>query len=170
MWSNNVIACLIGLSGLTVVEHILNAILQYTKQTFSDKLDLHVVNTILYKSISFPVPVYDDPETYNQLNMAITQTSQRCLSLLDTLSEIVYAIIQLISMVALIARYSWLIVMISFISAIPLAWISVKSNTYWYQVFVQRTEKLRLINYLKMIMVKNENIKEIKLFRVGKNC
>lgn len=49
----------------------------------------------------------------------------------------------------------------------PLLFLSVKINKYWYEIYRNRVEKTRLIQYLKMLMVKNSNIKEIKLFDVG---
>lgn len=167
VWSNTILILLLFLSLITIINYILNTVLQYIKQTFSDKLDLYVTDIVLSKSLSFPMEVYDNSETYNQLNMAITKTSQQCFSLLDTVSEIVYAVVQITGIIAIIVQYSWLVVFLSFFSAIPLAMVSIKANTYWYSVFMKRIEKLRLINYLKVIMVKNENLKEIKLFRVG---
>ena len=42
-----------------------------------------------------------------------------------------------------------------------------KINTYWYKILYRRVEKNRLIEYLKMLLIKNENIKEIKIYSVG---
>lgn len=158
---------LILYSLMCLLSYILNLILNYIKQLFSDLLDLRITQFILKKSITFPMETFDNANVYNHINVGITQTTHNCLNLLDSLSESLYAIIKGIGYGIIIARFNCVIVLLSIISSLPVLYISIKTNEYWYSIFFERTEKLRLINYLKMIMIKNENIKEIKLFKVG---
>jgi ABC-type multidrug transport system fused ATPase/permease subunit len=167
-WMNSDMKMLILLSMITVIGYILNGILQYVKQTYSDLLDLHITKWVLNRSLKFSMEVFDDTRTYNHIHMAITRTSQNCLKLLDSISESIYSVIKAIGFIFIIMQFDWKIVIVSVISALPVLFISLKTNTYWYNVFLERTEKFRLIDYLKMILIKNENIKEIKLYGIGK--
>ncbi|EHJ02164.1 Xenobiotic-transporting ATPase [Clostridium sp. DL-VIII] len=166
-WLNIGIESLILLSIVTLLGYLLNGILQYIKQTYGDLLDLHITEMILKKSLKFSMEMFDDSDTYNHINMAISHTSQNCLSLLDSISECIYSIIKAIGVIVIIIQFDWKVVIVSVVSALPALYISLKTNTYWYNVFFERTEKFRLINYLKMILIKNENIKEIKLYGIG---
>ena len=67
----------------------------------------------------------------------------------------------------IVLRFSWPIALISFLSMLPIIHISFRINEHWYKVYFKRVEKNRLMQYLKMLMVKNSCIKEIKLYRVG---
>lgn len=166
-WLNIGVESLIILSTITVLGYLLNGILQYIKQTYGDLLDLHITESILKRSLKFSMETFDNVNIYNHINMAISRTSQNCISLLDSVSECIYSIIKAAGFIFIIIQFDWKIVIVSIISALPVLFISLKTNTYWYNVFLKRTEKFRLIDYLKMILIKNENIKEIKLYGVG---
>lgn len=166
-WLKSGLLLLFIFSIINVAGYLLNGFLQFIKQIFSDKLDLYITEKVLNKAVLLPMETFDNVKIYNHINMAITQTSNNCLLLLDAISECVYAVIQGMSFAFIILKFSWQIVIISIISVLPLLYISLKTNSYWYEVFYKRAEKSRLIEYLKMIMVQNENIKEIKLYNVG---
>lgn len=167
-WIQSGIGLLVIFTSIILIGYILNGVTQYIKQVFSDKLDLNITSSILDKSVKFSMETFDNVEIYNHINMAITQTSNNCLQLLDAISESIYAFIKGIAFVVIMINFNWVIVIISIVSSLPLLYISLKTNSYWYKVFYDRSEKLRLIDYLKMILVKNENIKEIKLYQAGK--
>lgn len=167
-WLDSGLILLFIFSLINITGYLLNGLLQFIKQVFSDKLDLYITDKVLNKAILLPMKTFDNVKIYNHINMAIAQTSSNCLMLLDAISECVHAIIKGLSFVFIILNFSWQIVVISIISVLPLLYISLKTNSYWYEVFYKRAEKNRLIMYLKMIMIQNENVKEIKLYGVGK--
>lgn len=156
------------LSMLPIINYMITAITQYIKQTYSDILDIHITQSVLNKSMLFPMKFFDDSKIYNDINIAISRTSQNCVGLLDAFAEIIFLIVQAVSFAMILIRFDWFVVGMAFISALPVLRISLRSNEYWYLVLNQRIEKLRLIHYLKMLLIKNENIKEMKIFHVGK--
>lgn len=166
-WLNIGIESLIILSATTIIGYLLNGILQYIKQTYGDLLDLYITELVLSKSLKFSMEIFDNVEIYDHINMATSRASQNCLSLLDSMTEVVYSVFKLFGFVFIIMQLDWKIIIISLISGLPSLFISLKINTYWYNVFMERTDKFRLINYLKTILIKNENIKEIKLYGIG---
>lgn len=111
--------------------------------------------------------VYDNAKIYNNIHTAITQTSSNCLNLLEAISETIYSTIKGLSFVCIILNFSWQVASVSLITVIPLLHLSTKINVFWYGIYNGRVEKKRLIEYLKVLMVKNENVKEVKLYNVG---
>ena len=151
----------------SLIGYSINSLLQFTKQIFSDKLDLFVSESVLQQSIKFPMETFDNAEIYNHITISLKRTSASCMNLLDALSECFNTIVKAGSFLYIISTLSWKIVPASVFSVIPVLYLSLRINSYWYKIFFGRAEKNRLIEYLKLLMVKNENIKEIKLYGVG---
>lgn len=166
-WLSSGLFFLIMLSLLSIASFVLNSIIDFIKQVFSDKLDLHITEKVLQKSIILPMETFDNAEIYNHINTAVTRTSSSCLTLLESISEIIYSTVKGLSYLFIIVNFSWPIATVSLISIIPLLHLSVTINRYWYKIYMKRVEKNRLIQYLKMLIVKNSCIKEIKLYNVG---
>lgn len=167
VWNNTLLLYLFAMSAVSIVVHLLNNALQYFQQQLSDQLDMKVTKEVLGRAVEFPMEMFDDANTYNQLNLAISQTTQQCYSLLNTIGELIYSSISVFGVTAITIQYGVGIVAVSIISSIPLIVISLNINLYWYKIIKERTEKTRLIQYLKTILIKNDNVKEIKLFRLG---
>lgn len=155
------------LSVLSMFLFALNGTIDFVKQVFSDKLDLRITEQVLHKSILLPMETFDNAEIYNHINIAVVRTSSSCLKLLESISEIIYSAVKGFSYLYIVVNFSWPIAVLSLITMIPLFHLSVKINKYWYQIHFERVEKNRLIQYLKMLLVKNSCIKEIKLYNVG---
>lgn len=167
-WLNSGLYLLLMTTIINVVIFVLNGILGLIKRVFSDKLDLYVTDRVLNKSIMLPMETFDNATIYNHINTAITQTSSNCLNLLEAISEIIYSSVKGLSFAYIILSFSWQIAFVSLLSVIPLLHLATKVNKHWYKIYKGRVEKKRLIEYLKLLMVKNENVKEIKLYNVGK--
>ena len=152
---------------LSVTAFILNGFVELVKRNYIDKIDLYVTESVLEKTLSLPMEIFDNTMVYNHIHTAISQTSSNCMKLLEAISEIVYVIVKGTSFLYIIWKFNWQIALISFVSMSPLLILSVKVNKYWYEIYKNRVEKTRLIQYLKLLMIKNSNIKEIKLFNAG---
>lgn len=166
-WNTLIIGFLLVFSGMNLLTFLFTEFLQYMKQTYSDTLDLYITRSVLQKSSAFSMSTFDNPEIYNHINMSISETGSNCLTLLDCMSDTLTSVIQVISFIVIVIRLNWLIVPICIISAFPLLYLSLRMNAYWYKIFAQRSEINRLIDYLKMLLVKNENIKEVKLYKIN---
>lgn len=149
---------------LRLLSFFFSGLLNYFNQVFCDKLDIYITDKVLNKASLLAMETFDKAEVYNHINRAVTQTSSSCIHLLRSLSESIYSLVKGISFIYIIQKLSWLLVVISLISLFPLLYISTRMNEYWYKIFYNRVEKKRLIDYLKKLMVKNEYVKEIKLY------
>lgn len=166
-WISDGVIYLVFLSLLGIASYLIDKVVDYLRQLFSDKMDITITERVLQKTILLPMETFDNAEIYNDINIAASQTSSSCLSLLASISEIIYFAVQGASFFWIVLRFSWPIALISFLSMLPIIHISFRINEHWYKVYFKRVEKNRLMQYLKMLMVKNSCIKEIKLYRVG---
>ena len=53
------------LSLLSIISFVLNGLIDFIKQIFSDKLDLYITEKVLHKSILLPMETFDNAEIYN---------------------------------------------------------------------------------------------------------
>jgi ATP-binding cassette subfamily B protein/ATP-binding cassette subfamily C protein len=155
---------LLLLSLFPIMNQILLSITHNLKQTYSDILDINITKSILEKTSNFSQKYFDQSDIYNDINIATSRTSQNCMTLLDSLTTIVLYLVQATSFIIILFKLDWLIVIFTLLSAIPIFKASIKSNRYWFEVLNNRIEKQRLISFLKTILIRNDNIKEIKLF------
>lgn len=159
---------LLEMALLNLMAFSLNALLNFIKQVFGNNLDIAISDRVLNKACVLPMETFDNAEVYNHINRAISQTSTNCMKLLEAISESLYALVKGLSFLYIIVRFDWKLAAVFLISLLPLLNVSMRINTYWYEIFRTRVERNRLIEYLKILLVKNEYIKEIKLYGVGR--
>lgn len=163
----SIILFLMSFSILNLASFVLSEFLRYLKQTYSDMVGISISTEILKKSASFPMEAYDNPTLYDSLKIALDESAPACFSLIDVISDTTKSIIQLVSFIIIVLQLNWIIAPICFASAIPLLYMNLKTDAFWYSIFEQRTETSRLIDYLKVLITKNENIKEAKLYKLN---
>lgn len=158
----------LGISGLiAILSNILQRIDQYVAHIFANKMEYSISKHILLIASEFSMEQYDDPEIYDIISMAIKETPQRCLDILTTMTQLITCVFQLMGSALILLSLGFIILSISTISALPVFWIDFINNKYWYNIYIERVEQNRLIEFLKELLIKNENIKEIKLFQNG---
>ncbi len=158
---------LIMLSVLPFLGYILDFFLQYIKQTFSDQLNLFITERVLNKASKLSMEIYDASSTYNDIKIAITHTTQNCMGLLDAITELIFYGVQIISFILILVSFNCKIIVLAILGAAPSLYVALRANKHWFDTLNKRIGKLRHIDYLKGLLVKNEYIKEIKLYNMG---
>ena len=165
-WQGTIILFLFGYSAASLVAFLLMEIQRYLKQNYSNMIDSSFTSDILSKSAEFPMELFDDPSVYDQIHIALGTSSRACLTLLEIFSGVIKALVQLLSFAIIVAKLNWIFIPICIVSSLPQLLLNVKMEFYWYNIFAQRTEATRLVQYMEQILTKNENIKEIKLYKI----
>lgn len=122
-------------------------VLQYVKQTYSDQMNLFITDKVLNKTLKLPMQKYDDSSIYNDVNIAITRSTQNCMGLLDSITEILYYGVEIISFIVILIYFDWKIIILSVFGALPALYVSIKANKHWFITLNTRIEKLRHIDY-----------------------
>lgn len=158
---------LIMLSAMPFLGYIFDLLLHYIKQTFSDQMNLFITERVLTKAVKLSMERFDESSTYNDLQIATTRTTQNCMGLLDAITEMIFYTVQIISFILVLANFNWEIIVLAIIGAVPSLCVVLRANKYWFDTLNNRIGKLRHIDYLKSLIVKNEYVKETKLYNMG---
>lgn len=158
---------LIMLSAMPFLGYIFDLLLHYLKQTFSDQMNLFITERVLTKAFKLSMERFDESSTYNDLQIATTRTTQNCMGLLDAITEMIFYTVQIISFILILANFNWEIIVLAIIGAVPSLCVALRANKYWFDTLNNRIGKLRHIDYLKSLIVKNEYVKETKLYNMG---
>lgn len=116
------------------------------------------------RNVNRSTPPYDNETTYNRIRFTSEQTSIRCTNLINTVFSIVQCLISFASVVCVLVSFNGIIVIASVVASIPLFFVNKYVSSFWYKISVGRVEKQRYSDVLRDLMLRNDNIKELKLF------
>lgn len=134
------------------------------KSDVSGRISLLVNAQVLEKCVHLPMSQYDNETTYNRIRFTSEQTSIRCTNLINTFFLIVQCLISFASVVCVLVSFNGIIVIASVVASIPLFFVNKYVSSFWYKISVGRVEKQRYSDALRDLMLRNDNIKELKLF------
>lgn len=143
---------------------LLDDISQYIQVIFGEKVDRDINEIIMKKIQTLSLADFEDSESYNIIQKANEQTLGRSVGLLNTIVQLIKNIASSISIIFLIASFNSLIVVLCFLTTIPLFIITNIINEKMYDIYNKRFEKIRFAHYLMRLCLKYENIKELKVF------
>lgn len=152
------ILCYIVLQISSVGMYYIDNILIVPKmEHFHHRLSEHLVNISLEAT--------HDPQIQNMFWRAKDAIYQdRIMSVFMTVFNIVPIIIQLIGTMIVLYSYSWILVLLAFLSVFPSAIISFWIGRKEYNFSIEQTQTSRLSSYLWEIMTKKETIRENRIY------
>ena len=138
-----------------------------SNRMMSLQLTTHVNTLIIQKAISLDLQFFEDPVFYDLLQNARRQSDSAALSIVTSTMQIAQQSITLVSLIALLVRFSPFLALVVFAAAVP----SFLSDTQYaemsYRMVYRRAPEMRLLSYLEMLLTGSETYKEIKLFGLG---
>ena len=155
-------------TSLIFLLNLLNGICRLYKETLSDYMNKHITHVILSKTEAMKLIHFDNPKVYNQINKISNESLGRSISLLDSIAYMTQNLISLLGFTFIFSSYNKLIVLLSFFIYVPIYLVNTRIASKLHDIFNERIENLRLIDSLQSLLLKYENIKEIKLFGVSK--
>lgn len=165
--TEKLIGVLIASFGIALACVLFNHIGTFVMNRLSDKLSVYVTQHVLEKVIELPMNKFDDSETYNKIQLTIQETPDRCLLLVSSLQGILKEVIQLVGVLGILLKLHWLLGILPIVVFIPLFKIEKNMKMVWFQVQHKRMENKRYSEEMKSIILKNENIKELKLYGIS---
>jgi len=153
--------------GLVLIGAVVNQARVFLNRMLSLQLTTHVNTLIIQKAISLDLQFFEDPVFYDMLQNARRQSDSAALSIVTASMQIAQQTITLVSLVALLVRFSPLLALIVFVAAIPSFLAETQFAEISYRMIYRRAPEMRLLSYLEMLLTGNETFKEIKLFGLG---
>lgn len=149
---------------VNMLDATVNGISSYIQNIYSKYVDKSMTEKILNKVEQLELKHFDSSATYNILQKASTESLQRSMSILQTIIQIIKTATSFAGSIAILYNFSKISIIVCIVSGIPLFYINNKILSKWYEIFNRRFEKLRFSRHLKMLCIKYDNIKELKIF------
>ncbi len=153
---------------LLLISSITSQVRNLFDRVLQSQLTNHVNSLIINKAIGLDLQFFEDPIFYDMLQNARRQADTSALSIVNSTLQMAQQVITLVSLVALLVRFSPWLAVIVFVSAIPAFLSQSQYAERAFRAVSRRAPESRLLNYLEMLLTGNDTVKEIKLFGLGK--
>ena len=129
----------------------------------------HRVNVlILEKALTLDLTHFEDSEFYDKLTRARREASSRPLSLVMRTSGLFQNALQISSFAVLLAGFSPWAVFILLFGGLPAFFAETKFSGDAFRLFRWRAPETRMQTYLETAIAREDHVKEVKLFDLGK--
>ncbi len=153
--------------GLLLISSVTGQVRSLFDRVLQSRLTNHVNSLMIRKAISLDLQFFEDPVFYDMLQNARRQADTSALAIVNAMLQMVQQAITLVSLVALLLRFSPWLAVIVFVSAIPAFLSQSQYAERAFRAVTRRAPEARLLNYLEMLLTGNDTVKEIKLFGLG---
>ncbi|HNS50979.1 MAG TPA: ABC transporter ATP-binding protein [Anaerolineae bacterium] len=153
--------------GLLLLGSVISQARSLSDRTLQMQLTNYVNSLIIRKAISLDLRFFEDPVFYDTLQNARRQADTSALSIVNSTLQMIQQTITLVSLIALLARFSPWLAVIVFVAAIPSFLSQSQYAERAFRAVSRRAPEARLLNYLETLLTGIESVKEIKLFGLG---
>ncbi len=140
----------------SLVEHMLHA-----------RLTNYVNTLIIHKALALDLRFFEDGQFYDKLQNARGDADTRALRVVTDSFSMVQGVVTLLSLGALLLRFSPWLAVILFGATAPSFIAQSRYANLFFRVISWRAPESRLLRYLEELLTGQENAKEVKLFNLG---
>ena len=123
---------------------------------------------ILEKALELELVHFEDADLYDRITRARREASQRPLSLVSRTFDVIRGTIQLITYGALLLAFSPLALFVMVAAGLPSFFAEAKFAGDAFRLFKWRTPEVREQGYLEQVLAREDHVKEVKLFGLGR--
>ncbi len=152
---------------LVLIGSITGQVRSLFDRVLQSQLTNHVNSLIIQKAISLDLQFFENPVFYDTLQNARRQADTSALSIVNATLQMAQQVITLVSLIALLLRFSPWLAVIVFVTAIPSFLSQSQYAERAFRAVTRRAPESRLLNYLETLLTGNDTVKEIKLFGLG---
>ena len=155
-------------AGLVVAQAAAIRLLSIQRSLLRAQLGNRVNVLILEKALELELVHFEDSEMYDRITRARREASARPLSLVMRTFEAIQATLQLASFGALLAAFSPVAVLVLVLAGLPTFIAEAKFAGDAFRLFRWRTPETREQLYLETVLAREDHVKEVKLFGLGR--
>lgn len=130
-------------------------------------LSQRVNQMILEKALQLSLRHFEDSKTYDQLTQARQRASSRPLSLVQRTFGLAQNAISLATFAVLLIGFSPWAVLLLVLAGLPLFAVEAAYSGEAFRLFKWQSQETRQRAYLEMLLSREDNVKEVKLFHLG---
>ncbi len=153
--------------GLLLTGSVTGQMRSLSDRVLQSQLTNHVNSMMIRKAISLDLQFFEDPIFYDMLQNARRQADTSALAIVNAMLQMLQQVVTLVSLMALLIRFSPWLAVIVFVSAIPAFLSQSQYAERAFRAVSRRAPEARLLNYLELLLTGNDTVKEIKLFGLG---
>ncbi|MCB9559648.1 MAG: ABC transporter ATP-binding protein [Kofleriaceae bacterium] len=154
--------------GLVIAIAAVNRMLTIQRSLLRALLGNRVNVMILEKALELELVHFEDAELYDRMTRARREASSRPLSLVVRTFDGIQATITLVSYAGLLAVFSPLAVVVLILAGLPSFVAEAKFAGDAFRLFKWRTPETREQMYLETVLAREDHVKEVKLFGLGR--
>ena len=149
--------------GIVILSDILGRVITLTDGLMGDMYSNISSEKIIRKTSELSIAQLEDPDFYDKLERARSQTNRRVDLMSNILSQ-VEGLIAIITLVAGLIYFAPILIVLLFISIIPAFINETKFSSSRYSLARSWTTERRELDYLRFIGANSDTAKEVKLF------
>jgi len=149
--------------GVAILSDLLARLINLTDGLLGDLYSNQSSEKIIRKSAELTISQLEDPEFYDKLDRARSQTRSR-VELMSNILGQAQTVISIVSLIAGLVYFEPILILILILSIIPSFINEAKFSNTRYSVARSWTAERRELDYLRFIGANNQTAKEIKLF------
>ncbi len=131
------------------------------------QLTNHVSTLIIRQALALDLRFFEDAQFYDKLQNARREADWRALRIVNGGFLVVQHTITLVSLAALLIRFSPWLALVLFGAAIPSFVAESRYGRLTFRVISRRAPESRRLHYLEQLLTSQESAKEVKLFNLG---
>lgn len=149
--------------GVAILSDLLARLINLTDGLLGDLYSNHSSEKIIRKTAELTISQLEDPDFYDKLDRARSQTRSRVELMSNVLGQ-AQTMISVVSLIAGLVYFEPVLIFILILSVIPSFINEAKFSNTRYSVARSWTSERRELDYLRFIGANNQTAKEIKLF------
>jgi len=150
-----------------LISNFLEQLLSYFQELQTQNINIHLNDIMIGKIESMDLSSFDDPVTYNHIEQVNQDALHNLQGILDSFIVVIRHLISFISVSIIVWQLKPVIILFCFISTIPMIVVRMKTLLLQYNIYRNRLEKIRFVQYIRNLFFQYNTIKEIKIFRTG---
>ncbi len=154
--------------GIVLVLALSSRALNYARYLLRIQLGHRINVLILEKALQLDLAHFEDSAFYDRLTRARREASQRPMSLVMRSFGLAQNLVSLASCAALLLPYSPWAVVVLLLAGLPGFVVETKFSADAFRLFRWRSAEKRMQDYLETVIAREDHVKEVKLFGLGR--
>lgn len=159
------LAALIGV--MMVGQQLMQSAIGWIHAVQAELIQDHLRNLVFLRAVEVDLSFYESPEYHDQLQQASKELTNRPLSLLESLGDLLQNGIAVVSLIALLIPYGvWLPLLLA-MAAIPTLLAANRNQARYHQWWQETTTERRWLQYFETMISSDLMAAEMRLFDLG---
>jgi len=154
--------------GLIFAGAVIGQLRSLAEHLLHSQLTNHVNTLIIRRSLALDLRFFEDAAFYDKQQNARREADVRALRVVNDSFFLVQDTLTLLTLAALLLRFSPWLALILFGAAIPTFVAQSRYARLTFRVITRRAPEARRLSYLEELLTSHESVKEVKLFNLGK--